>query len=462
MPRKAFACAAAASVVLIFSGPLTAQSAAVPEAQIRTANPVAQPESLAVLVSDWEEKSQAAYEAEKWVSFYTANMKLSELLPYEPRYVINIIRACGRLDRKSTAYNYMLALQQQGFSYDFNSTDDTLSIRDTEAYNYINNLMIDAARPAGEGQVAFQLPGGPADYSSIAWDESRNRFLLGTMRDGKLVSVSESGESEVLLEASSENGIQSISGLEVDAGNNRLWLSSSPTPQFAAYPVADTDLGALYELDLASLTVLGRYELPADGQGHVLGSLAVSGDQHVYVIDTSAPIIFRRVPGGEKLEPFFTSSKMLRFSDIAMSGEGSRMFVADEARGVLVIDPGAGQAAMLSAPEKINLGGISGLEFFEEQLFVVQGGFEPQRIMRLAIDPSGGVAQSVSPMAVALSEFDSPGHGVIQGDALVYFANTAAGRDSETVVMRTPLDAHVEIVQPTQDELNNASKPRNQ
>lgn len=138
------------------------------------------------------------------------------------------------------------------------------------------------------------------------------------------------------------------------------------------------------------------------------------------------------------------------------------MFVADEARGVLVIDPGAGQAAMLSAPEKINLGGISGLEFFEEQLFVVQGGFEPQRIMRLAIDPSGGVAQSVSPMAVALSEFDSPGHGVIQGDALVYFANTAAGRDSETVVMRTPLDAHVEIVQPTQDELNNASKPRNQ
>lgn len=461
MPRNVFACAAVASAVLIFSGPSTAQPATAPAAAAETANPAAQRESLSALVNTWEEKSRAAYEAGKWVSFYAANMKLKELLPYEPRYFINIVRACGQLDRRSTAYNYMLELQQQGFSYDFSSTDDTLKIRDTEAYHYINNLMIDAGRAAGEGQVAFRLAGNPADYTSITWDESRSRFLLGTRQDGKLLSLSESGDTEVLLEANSENGLQSITGLEVDADNNRLWLTSSPTPQFVAYTVADQGQGVLYELDLATLAIIGRYELPADGLKHALGSLAVSDEQHVYVIDTATPIIYRKIPGQQKLEPFFTSPEMLRFSDIAVTDEGGRIFVADEAKGILVIDPGAEKAAMLMAPENLNLGGIGGIEFFEEQLFVIQGGFVPQRIMRLSIDPSGGAATSAIPMALALSDFNTPRHGVIQGGDLVYIANTSAGPDAATIVMRTPLGAEVEIAQPTQDELNNASKPRN-
>ena len=126
----------------------------------------------------------------------------------------------------------MHKLQQQGFTYDFDSTDDTLKIRDTEAYRYINKLLVDAGKPAGEGTVAFKLPGNPTDYSAFAWDSSRGRFLAGTLREGALIAISSEGETTALLKATEKNGLQSITGIVVDADNNRLWLSSSASPLF--------------------------------------------------------------------------------------------------------------------------------------------------------------------------------------------------------------------------------------
>jgi len=122
MSRIIFAGIAAAMTVLLFTSPLQAQSATAPKA-------VSQTEQISLL----QGQSEEAYAAGKWVAFYIANMKLSELRPFEPEYVVNIIRACALLDRKSTAYHYMLKMQQQGMTYDFNSTEDSLKIRDTEA-----------------------------------------------------------------------------------------------------------------------------------------------------------------------------------------------------------------------------------------------------------------------------------------------------------------------------------------
>jgi len=113
MPRIIFAGVAVAMTVLLLTAPLQAQSDTAPQA---VSQEVSESEKIAVL----EEQSREAYAADKWVAFYIANMKLSELRPFEPEYMVNIIRACALLDRKSTAYHYMLKMQQQGMTYDFN------------------------------------------------------------------------------------------------------------------------------------------------------------------------------------------------------------------------------------------------------------------------------------------------------------------------------------------------------
>lgn len=412
-------------------------------------------------IAGLKDKAQAAYADKKWVSFYSSNMKLHKLLPFEPEYLVNVVKACAMLDRKSTAYHYMLLMQQQGFTYDFNADEETVGIRGTEVYQHVNNLLIDAGKPAGEGTLAFRLEGAANNYSAIAWDKSRQAFLAGTVAEGVLLSVTEGGETRVLLEADEENGLWSITGIAVDAANNRLWLASSATPQFTAFSVTDKNRDALFELDLKSLEVLGRYNLPVDALDHELGSLAVTDDGHVYVIDRATPIVYAKRPDGQRLEAFFASPENRALDSIAVTPDNSRIFLSDAVKGVLVIDPVALQARMLSGPETMNLGGIESVSYREGHLYVVQGRFTPPRIIRIELDPSGAGASSVAPMAMALSEFNRPGAGTIRDGRLYYIANAGATDDSGAIVMSTPLDAGAEAAPPGMTDRSKTPLPDN-
>jgi len=451
-----------ALTVMTFSLPVHAQSTAAPAEAATPTDQAVPAESLREKIAALEEKSRLAFEEGKWVPWYSANMKLHDLVPFETQYLVNVVRACALIDRKNTAYHYMYTLQQQGFTYDFDSTDDTLKIRDTEAYHYINKLLLDAGKPAGEGAVAFNLPGNPADYSAFTWDSSRGRFLAGTMAEGALIAISSAGEAVELLKATPENGLRSITGIAVDADHNRLWLSSAASPLFTGYALAEKEQGAVFELDLKTLEVLGRHDFPGDGLKHEPGNLVVTSDNRVYVIDRATPVVYQKAPEGKQLEVFFASPDLLGMTDIALTPDNSRIFISDVARGVMVIDPVTGQSALLSGPETLNLGGIASVDYSEGQLFIVQGGFEPQRLIRIKLDGTGEAVESAGPMAVALSEFNHPGLGTIWDESLFYFANTGAGEGSGAIVMRTSLDTVFEVVPPSMEEMQNAIKVKTQ
>lgn len=455
MPKILSAGLAVVMTVLLSTATLQAQSSSAPQAVLPE---VSEREKIATLL----EKSQEAYAAEKWVAFYSANMKLNQLRPYEPEYLINIVRACALIDRKSTAYHHMLLMQQQGMTFDFNSTEDTVKIRNTEAYEYINSMLVDAAKTAGVGVPAFTLQENPADFRAIAWDGSRDRFLVGTMSSGTVMAVSADGESEVLVEANDENGLWSIGGLAVDVERSRLWVSSSATPLFTGFSPEDENKGALFEFNLETLEPVARYHLPYDGLKHELGSITVTADGHVYVVNRAAPIIYGKTPEGELLEPFFGSPELSRLQDITVTPDNSRVFISDAYKGVLTIDPVAKQATMLGGPENMNLGGIEGIEYRDGNLYIVQGGFNPQRLIRLELDTSGSVVQSVSPMAIALDDFNRPGTSTIKGDSIYYIANSGAEDSASTIVMSTPLDAGAEVAPPDEAYFKQALKANKQ
>jgi hypothetical protein len=313
----------------------------------------------------------------------------------------------------------------------------------------VNDLMVEAGKPAGEGAQAFRLPGVPADYQAIAWDAGRGKFLVGTVAEGRVLAVSDDGSSEVLLEADGKNGMWSVIGLAVDASRNRLWVSSAANPGFSRFIPTDQNNGGLFEFNLETLELVRPYFLPIDRLPHELGSLALTEDGHVYVIDRALPVVYRKTPDGDRLEPFVASKELVSFSDLAVTPDNSRLFVADRIKGVFVVDPVAEQAGMLAGPDNLNLGAIEGLEYAAGHLIIVQGSLQPQRLMRLKLDSTGSSVETVTPMAVALTDFDRPGIGAIRNDALYYFANTGAeSSDAGALVLRTPLEAGQAIVPP--------------
>lgn len=438
MPKNRFAAASAALFCLLWAVSVNAQAPATPSGQ-----------EVEPSVESLERQAREAFARGDAVSAYDVNLQLHQLRPYVGQYMYDVVRAAALQDRKSEAYEMMLKMQRQGLSYDFDQTDDTVQIRKTEIYRYVNDLMVEAGKPAGEGEQAFRLPGAPADYQAIAWDPGREKFLVGTAAEGRVLSVSDDGSTEVLLEADGKNGLWSINGLAVDKERNRLWISSAATPQFNRFVPADQNNGGLFEFNLETLELVRPYFLPIDRLPHELGSLALTADGHVYVIDRALPVVYRKTPDGEHLEPFVGSKELVAFSDLAVTPDNSRLFVADRVKGVFVVDPIAEQASMLAGPDNLNLGAIEGIEYAAGHLIIVQGSLQPQRLMRLKLDSTGSGVETVAPMAVALTAFDRPGVGVIRNDALYYFANTGAeSGDAGAVVLRTPLEAGQAIVPP--------------
>jgi len=409
------------------------------------------------------EQSREAYENGQYLYFYIANMKLHLMRPQVPEYMYNIVRSSALLNRRTAALDFMLRMQQQGLSYDFSQTEDTVNIRNSEAYTYLNDLMIEAGQPTGEGSVALTLAGDPADFAALAWDGSRNKFLVGTISEGKLLAVGADGDPEILLEANEENGLWSINGLAVDLKRKRLWISSHATPRFARFSPAYKNRGSLFEFDLETLELLGRYNLPVDALEHELGSVALSDDGHVYVIDRATPIIYRKVPGGNKLEAYVGSADLVALQDIAVAPDNNRLFVADAVMGVFIVDPIDQETTMLGGPENLNLSGIRALEYMDGQLFVIQSEISPQRLLRLDLDARNALVENVSPMAIALEEFDHPGRGTIREGSIYYFANSGAEESQAgLVVMKTPLDAGDDVVPPNMQQFRKALEQNQQ
>ena len=389
------------------------------------------------------------YQQKEWLRFLQATIKLRDLRPYEPLYMEWMVFGAAQLGKASTAYNYMHVMQQQGLSFDFNSTDDTLKIRKTEVYDYLNGLLVEAGKPMGEGRVAFTLPETTMRPESIAWDDSRGAFLVGTLDTGVVFAVTPGGKTKELLRASEKNGILAITGLAVDAARNRLWLSSAGVPVFVGLPAADLGRAALLEFDLKKLKLLNRFDIPVDGLPHVPGRISITPQGDVYFIDRALPMVFRKMAATAGVEPFMAKDDMTGFKDMALSETGNRMYIADGALGILVVDIEAKTSTMLGVPETLNVGGISGLMYSEGSLLMLQNGITPQRLMRLTLAPTGLDVATVTPLAIALEEFNSPAYGVVNGGAIYYFAEgnkvNQNGEPAATTVMRTPMELSAPI-----------------
>ena len=67
-----------------------------------------------------------------------------------------------------------------------------------------------ASNPLGESETVFVLPESVSLPETISWDESRQKFLIGTVAEGSIVAVGKDGEVSELLEANDENGLWAI------------------------------------------------------------------------------------------------------------------------------------------------------------------------------------------------------------------------------------------------------------
>lgn len=397
-------------------------------------------------------KANAAYAAKDYEMFRDAMVKLHELRPNNSNYMYQLVIAYALMDEKRAAYNVMVQMQQQGLAYDFSTTENTKNIQGTEVFDYVNDMMKMAAEPMGDASVAFALPEDVKLPETITWDETRQKFLIGTVAEGSVLAVDMDGKTEELFRATETNGLWSVFDILVDAARNRLWVTSAASPKFIHFNAADKGHSALFEYNLETLEPVAIYPVPVDGSAHSLGNMVMDPAGDIFIVDRVLPIVYKKPAAEAKLIPVLASREMVSMRGIAIQPDGNIMYVADRELGILVVDLKGGQAGKLAVPETLNVGGIDGLYLWENHLIMIQNGLQPQRVMRLQLDASGTKVESVRPLAVAQADFDFPSYGVIKDKSLYYFNHSQWVDKAEQMkavkVLRTPVDTVGELQQP--------------
>jgi sugar lactone lactonase YvrE len=401
-------------------------------------------------------KANEAYAAKDYVAFRDTMKQINKVRPYNGDYMYQLVIAHALLDEKRDAYDIMLHMQQQGLAYDFSKVDSTMNIRGTEVFDYVNDMMIMAAATVGESETVFTLPASVLLPETIAWDKSRQKFLIGTVTTGSILAVGRDGQIAELLKSDAENGMWAVIDILVDEPRKRLWVTSAATKGFASLDPAEKGRSALFEYNLESLELIQSYPVPVDGRPHSLGSMVLSPNGDIYIADRILPIIFSKPANGKQLKAVVASREMVSMRGMAMQPDGRIMYVADRELGILVIDIEAGRAGKLKVPDTLNIGGIDGLYLWNNHLVMIQNGIKPQRVMRLELDATGTQVAQVRPLAVAQSEFDFPNYGVIVGEDIIYFANRQWGNSQSDLkpvtVLTTPLNSSRDLEKPDMQE----------
>ena len=183
-------------------------------------------------------------------------------------------------------------------------------------------------------------------------------FYLASLRKRRIVRVTPGapGEKASLSDFSRAGDLDAVLGVKVDAARRRLWAVTAADPAMEGFRPGDFGRSQLVAFDLATGALAGRWS-PMTRPPHQFGGLALDDAGSVWVTDTASGEVHVLKPGAEELLPVAPKGTFVAPKSIAVSADGTRVYVADLARGVYRLNPRTGVADVLDQPPGTVAGG---------------------------------------------------------------------------------------------------------
>ena len=349
--------------------------------------------------------------------------RLTALLPNTGELKLALASVYAEQGNSAKTYEVLLQMQQQGFGYDLEGNPGFAKVSGTRLWSYIASGLKANLQPFGEGKVAFTLPKGDYVFESLAYDPKRKQFLAGSVREGKIYLVGKDGKLEDFITPGADNGLWGVYAMAADPANDALYVASTSSVYFKGFKQEDFGKAGVFKFRLSSGKLLNKYLLAPDNQPRTLSSIAVGKNGAVFAADGLRSIIYR-LDGGA-LKPMVENPKLTSIRGLAVSGDGKRLYFADYSLGIFGVDLAAGKGFDLDyGADKLVLGGIDGLYWYDDALIAIENGMSPKRVMRLRLDKTGRKIDKAMPLDAANTAFGLPTYGAIDGDAIYFIANS--------------------------------------
>ncbi len=318
-----------------------------------------------------------------------------------------------------------------GYFADITADSDLTTLRGAPGYERVRSDLEANRRPVVKSAVAFTLPERDLLTEGIAYDAVTKRFFIGSVHHRKILQVDRSGRTTEFV-PSGQDSLWAPLGMRVDSARRVLWVAAAAIPQMLGFDSAQDGRSGLFRYDLASGRLTGRFLIPPDSVGHLLGDLTVARNGDVYASDSRAPVLWRLQAGHDSLEPFIESPLILSAQGLALAPGERTLYLADYARGILRVDLASRSAVLLPRRAGVLAIGIDGLYLAGTRLIGIQNGMEPHRVVALSLGPRGDSLIGLEVLERRHPAHEEPTLGVVVGRDLYYIANSQWERFGET------------------------------
>ncbi|WP_417449422.1 hypothetical protein [Kordiimonas sp.] len=189
--------------------------------------------------------------------------------------------------------------------------------------------------------------------------------------------------------------------------------------RIAQTPGYEPDQGqtGLAKIDPKTGNVLKVWTLPDGTDGQQIADLTITENGTIYLSDAQGGRVYKVV--GDALQPAFTHKGFMSPQGLAeLPGIG--LFLADYGRGIWRLDEKSGGIILMEPPKNTSLLGIDGLIAHKGQLYAIQNGVSPQRIIKVGFIE--GEITSIDVVAQNLEPWNEPTLGVSTDDGVLYVA----------------------------------------
>ena len=348
--------------------------------------------------------AEAAYQRQDFAAARDAYAAALALRPDSPRYLHHLAATQALTGRSDDALATLQRLTALGVAPAVERDPAFASLQGSRAFNAIRTALAANREPQGSADLLVELPGRIGIIEGIAFRDRTGDLFLGDVhqrciwrrdRDGRVSRYT--AEAEELF---------GVFGLALDETRQTLWAATSAVPEMSGFTPEQKGRAALAAFSLLTGELLRVIDVPSDGRDHVLGDLIVAPDGTIYATDSTAPIIWRYLPGGEEMDKLVEYPDFVSLQGLVLTNR--TLIAADFANGLFAIDlsESAPVVRAFTPPPNATLVGLDGLAPAPDGLFAVQNGVSPQRLIRVGLSSDLTALTSVTVLAAAFPHLD--------------------------------------------------------
>jgi sugar lactone lactonase YvrE len=334
--------------------------------------------------------------------------------PDHPDLLISVARALAGNGRFDDAATRLEDAVRRGGGFDLATFPEFKAAPDTARLRALREQALKNMAPVAAPEVFLVLQNESLRTEGITWDPVGRQLYFGSI-NGEIWRADQNGRLERF--AGPGSGLREVLGLKVDTERRLLWAANGVFPDLipTGQPKKDVGVTALhaYNLDTGKrVRDCGLDERPTE---HGFNDMALASNGDVYVSNSTVNSIYKLSSNGCKLERILQDPAMSFPNGIALTPDGSRLYVA-HVEGISAVDLRTGRRTQLSVPKDGAVNSIDGLVWDGKDLLGIQPSPYLARVARIRLAADGLSIAEVTTMSSRPPPGLNPATGVVVND----------------------------------------------